>query len=68
MSIQLACNNEVAATHDFGRPICPRCGSVLLVAEQSAFNLRGRIRHVWSCDECAHEFVTSIRLLPLLAA
>ena len=68
MSIQLACNNEVAATHDFGRPSCPRCGNVLLMAEESAFNLRGRIRHVWSCDDCAHEFVTSIRLWPLLAA
>ena len=34
----------------------------LLVAEQSEFNLKGRIRHAWSCDDCGHEFVTSIRL------
>jgi hypothetical protein len=32
------------------------------MAEESAFNLKGRIRHAWSCDDCAHEFVTSIRL------
>ena len=64
MSIQFACNAEVAATRNFGRPKCPRCGSVLLIAEESEFNLRGRIRHTWSCDECAHEFVTSITLWP----
>jgi len=46
------------------RPKCPRCGSILLVAEQSAFNLDGRIRHAWACDDCGNEFVTSIRLPP----
>ncbi len=68
MSIQLACNAK-ALTQDFGRPNfgrpkCPRCGSVLLIAEESAFNVKGRIRHAWSCDDCAHEFVTSITLWP----
>lgn len=46
------------------RPQCPRCGSTLLVAEESAFNLNGRIRHTWSCDACRNEFVTSVRVLP----
>lgn len=46
------------------RPKCPRCGLVLLLAEQSAFIPKGRIRHTWSCDDCGHEFVTSIRVLP----
>lgn len=68
MSIQFACNTEVAVTQDFGRhfgrPKCPRCGSILLIAEESEFNLKGRIRHAWACDECAHEFVTSITLSP----
>jgi hypothetical protein len=32
------------------------------MAEESAFNLKGRIRHAWACDDCAHQFVTSIRL------
>jgi RNase P subunit RPR2 len=67
MSIQFACITEVAATQDFGRPKCPRCGSVLLMAEQSAFNLKGGIRNIWTCDDCAHEFVTSIRLWPPVA-
>ena len=66
MTIQSACCAEDTAlrtaTEDFGRPNCPHCGSVLLVAEQSEFNLKGRIRHAWSCDDCGHEFVTLIRL------
>ena len=48
MTIQSACCAEETAlrtaTEDFGRPNCPHCGSVLLVAEQSEFNLKGRIR------------------------
>jgi hypothetical protein len=36
---------------------------MLLMAEKSRFNIRGRIDHAWSCDECGNEFVTSIRLL-----
>jgi hypothetical protein len=64
--MQFACNVS-EPVYGFGRPNCPRCGSVLLIAEESAFNLRGRIRHAWSCDDCAHEFVTSIALRPSLA-
>jgi ribosomal protein S27AE len=64
MTVQFACNAPKPVTYDFSRPKCPRCGSVLLIAEESAFNLRGRIRHAWSCDECAHEFVTSITVWP----
>jgi hypothetical protein len=64
MSIQFACNASKAVTQSFGRPDCPRCGSVLLIAEESEFNPTGRIRHTWSCDDCAHQFVTSITLWP----
>jgi len=48
---------------NLGRPHCPRCGSILLMAEESRFNVRGRIDHAWSCDDCGNAFVTSIRLL-----
>jgi transposase-like protein len=64
MTLQLACDAPEPATLNSGRPKCPRCGSTLLIAEESAFNLRGRIRHAWACDECSHEFVTSIPLWP----
>jgi len=67
MSIQFAGNADVAATQSFRRPRCPRCGSVMLMAEDSAFNLKGRIRNIWSCDDCDYEFITSIRLWPLAA-
>jgi DNA-directed RNA polymerase subunit RPC12/RpoP len=50
------------STENLKRPKCPRCGSVLLVAERSHFNLSGHIDHVWSCDDCGKEFMTSIRL------
>ncbi len=50
------------ATEKLRRPKCPRCGSVLLVAEQSRFDAKGRIDHDWSCDECGNAFATSIRL------
>ena len=62
MNVQTAC--QARSSEDLSRPKCPRCGSILLVAEQSAFNLKGRIRHTWSCDDCGCEFVTSIRLWP----
>jgi predicted RNA-binding Zn-ribbon protein involved in translation (DUF1610 family) len=62
MDIQTAYHAPSRA--DLSRPKCPSCGSTLLVAEQSVFNLNGRIRHTWSCDECGNEFVTSIRVLP----
>jgi len=45
------------------RPKCPRCGGIVLVADHSRFDLAGRIEHIWSCDDCCNEFVTSISLL-----
>lgn len=66
MNLQCACNTEAVATQKFGRPKCPRCGSMLLIAEELEFNVKGRIRNTWSCDGCAHEFVTSITLWPRL--
>ncbi len=68
MTVQSAClafATRDRVTKSLGRPNCPQCGSMLLMAEESRFNIRGRIDHTWSCDECGNEFVTSIRLLPL---
>jgi DNA-directed RNA polymerase subunit M/transcription elongation factor TFIIS len=44
------------------RPKCPRCGSALLVAEQSRLSSSGRIEHDWMCDDCGNAFRTSIQL------
>jgi ribosomal protein S27AE len=49
------------------RPKCPDCGDVVLLADHARFNLAGRIDHVWSCDDCGNEFVTSISLARPLA-
>jgi ribosomal protein S27AE len=48
---------------ELSQPKCPLCGLTVLMAERAAFNPDGRIRHTWSCDDCGHEFVTSIRVL-----
>ena len=60
MIIHAACETE--PHRDFGRPKCPACGGTLLIAEESVFSADGRIRHAWSCDDCGHDFVTSIAL------
>jgi RNase P subunit RPR2 len=62
MNVQTAI--QFPSNADLRRPRCPRCGSPLVFAEQSAFNLNGRIRHIWSCDVCGNECVTSITVLP----
>ena len=62
MNILPACSTRSVV--DLRRPKCPSCSSTLLMAAESAFNLNGRIRHTWSCDDCGHEFVTSVRVFP----
>lgn len=64
MMVQSVCQrpaSRVIGTADLSRPDCPRCGNTLLVAEESLFDVSGRIDHAWSCD-CGNEFVTSICL------
>lgn len=61
-SAYLASSLRVLGVESLRRPKCPCCGSILLVAEESRFNVNGRIDHAWSCDDCGHVFVTSIWL------
>jgi ribosomal protein S27AE len=42
---------------------CPRCGGIVFLADRSRFDLARRIEHVWCCDDCCNEFVTSISLV-----
>jgi predicted RNA-binding Zn-ribbon protein involved in translation (DUF1610 family) len=64
MVFESACHASarVVATENLSRPKCPCCGGVMLVAEESRFNAKGRIDHDWSCDGCGHKFATSVRL------
>jgi ribosomal protein S27AE len=50
------------------RPNCPDCGGLVLVADHARFDATGRIDHVWSCDDCGKEFVTSINMVRALVA
>jgi predicted RNA-binding Zn-ribbon protein involved in translation (DUF1610 family) len=61
MDIQAA--YEMPSATKPSRPECPHCGSTIWMAEQSAFVPNGCIRHAWSCDDCGHAFVTSVRVL-----
>ncbi len=44
----------------FARPSCPQCGETQLAPEQSEFVHDGLIQHVWACDACGHEFLTTV--------
>lgn len=63
LDVQVACAAPRLET--FRRPNCPCCGAMVYIAERSAFNLNGRIRHSWACDRCGEEFATSVSVLPL---
>jgi RNase P subunit RPR2 len=43
-------------------PYCPACHDLLFAAAASEFVSRSRVRHVWSCEACGHEFSTSVQL------
>jgi hypothetical protein len=65
MNIQHACKpHDRVVAGSLSRPKCPRCATVLLVAEQSGFNGSGRIGHLWSCDDCGHAFATTVSWPP----
>jgi ribosomal protein S27AE len=53
---------RVVASEDLSRPKCPRCDTVVFIAEESRFNAKGHIDHLWSCDDCGNAFVTTIWL------
>jgi ribosomal protein S27AE len=54
---------QALSSLELSQPKCPRCGSTVVMAERAAFNPDGCIRHTWCCDDCSHEFVTSIKVL-----
>ena len=62
-----ASSESLHSTGSLSRPNCPRCGSALLIAEESRFSSSGRIDHDWLCDRCGNLFVTSIKLGRVLA-
>jgi hypothetical protein len=61
MSLQSATPAVLAFARYFSRPCCPQCGEEQLVPEHSEFAGQGRVRHVWTCDDCGSEFRTAVR-------
>jgi hypothetical protein len=50
------------ACRRFPLPSCPNCNDLLFAPAASEFVSTSRVRHVWSCDACGHEFSTSVQL------
>ena len=50
------------APRRFTPPLCPQCNDLLFAPAASEYVSRSHVRHVWSCDDCGHEFSTSVSL------
>jgi ribosomal protein L37AE/L43A len=50
------------ASRRIAPPSCPSCNDLLFAPAASEFITESRVRHIWSCDACGHEFSTSVRL------
>jgi len=54
----------------FGRPSCPKCGELLMAAENPEFTecrSGDEIRNFWRCESCDHRFDTVVKFKPLAA-
>lgn len=45
-----------------GGSFCPKCNEMLLAPTISEYVSEALVRHLWSCDECGHEFQAAVRL------
>jgi RNase P subunit RPR2 len=62
MKPQSATRSTPLSVQRFGRSFCPKCNDMLLAPAASEYVSESKIRHFWSCDSCAHEFKTSVKL------
>ncbi len=46
----------------FPFPRCPKCSDLLFAAAASAHVDERHVRHAWACENCGHEFMTSVKL------
>ena len=44
------------------RPQCPHCHDLLFAPAVSVHVSERDVRHWWSCDNCGHEFMTSVKV------
>ena len=44
------------------RPHCPQCEDQLFASSVSVHVNENDTRHWWSCEECGHQFMTTVRM------
>jgi RNase P subunit RPR2 len=54
---------KVFAFRRFFLSICPKCGEVPVAPVRAEFVANGRIRHIWACEDCGHEFRTAVEFV-----
>jgi transcription elongation factor Elf1 len=62
MAGQVETHSASVASCRVALPSCPNCNDLLFAPAASEFVSKTRVRHIWSCDTCGHEFSTSVRL------
>ena len=62
MTGQTETHCTTAASRRIALPSCPNCNDLVFAPAASEFVSKTRVRHIWSCEACGHEFATSVRL------
>jgi len=52
--------------YKISRSFCPQCKDLIIAATQSQHVSTNEIRHWWTCENCGHEYRTTVRWLPSL--
>lgn len=63
MTGQAETHYTTAASRRIALPSCPNCNDLVFAPAASEFVSKTRVRHIWACEACGHEFSTSVRLL-----
>jgi transcription elongation factor Elf1 len=59
---QAETHRTTIASRRIALPSCPHCNDLVFAPAASEFVSKTRVRHIWSCEACGHEFSTSVRL------
>jgi|ERR1700722_8524557 hypothetical protein len=61
-NMHIATHVATGASRRLALPACPKCSDLQFAPAASEFVSKGKVRHVWSCEACGHEFSTSVKL------
>ena len=62
MAGQAETHRTTFAPRRIALPSCPNCNDLVFAPAASEFVSKTRVRHIWACEACGHEFATSVRL------